>query len=85
MPQFPGAEQWVPATGGLRARMMLVGEQQGDVEDELGHPFVGQAGRLLDRALAGAGADRSDVFLTNAVKHFRYTRMGNEPRTSACW
>lgn len=105
MTQFPGAEQWVPATGGLRAlagaaqlcrgcdlwqdttqavlgegprtaRMMLVGEQPGDVEDVQGHPFVGPAGRLLDRALAEAGADRSDVFLTNAVKHFRYTRMG---------
>jgi uracil-DNA glycosylase len=70
------AEQVVPGEGPARARMMLVGEQPGDVEDKEGHVFVGPAGRLLDRALAEAGIERSDVFLTNAVKHFRYERQG---------
>jgi DNA polymerase len=55
---------------------MLIGEQPGDVEDKKGHVFVGPAGRLLDRALAEAGIDRSEVFLTNAVKHFRFQRDG---------
>ena len=54
---------------------MLVGEQPGDQEDLAGHPFVGPAGRLLDRALADAGVDRGKLYVTNAVKHFK-----NEPR-----
>jgi uracil-DNA glycosylase len=51
---------------------MLVGEQPGDQEDRAGHPFVGPAGKLLDRALADAGIDRRDVYLTNVVKHFKW-------------
>ena len=53
---------------------MFVGEQPGDQEDRQGHPFVGPAGRLLDRALEDAGIDRDDAFVTNAVKHFRFRR-----------
>jgi uracil-DNA glycosylase family protein len=70
------AEQAVPGEGPARARMMIVGEQPGDVEDKEGHPFVGPAGRLLDKALVEAGIDRGDVYLTNAVKHFRFERRG---------
>jgi len=70
------AEQVVPGEGRVRARMMLVGEQPGDVEDKEGHVFVGPAGRLLDNALTEAGIERSEVFLTNAVKHFRFERQG---------
>jgi uracil-DNA glycosylase len=70
------AEQVVPGEGPARARMILIGEQPGDVEDKEGHPFVGPAGRLLDKALVEAGIVRSDVYLTNAVKHFRYERQG---------
>jgi len=55
---------------------MLVGEQPGDQEDRAGEPFVGPAGRLLDRALADAGIDRSTVYETNAVKHFKFTERG---------
>jgi DNA polymerase len=51
---------------------MFVGEQPGDQEDRLGHPFVGPAGRILDEALVDAGIDRSTVYLTNAVKHFKW-------------
>lgn len=103
--KFPGASEWVPATGGVKkltaalpscrgcdlyqyadqvvpgegpasARMVLVGEQPGDVEDHEGRAFVGPAGRLLDKALAEAGIERSEVYLTNAVKHFRFERQG---------
>ncbi len=55
---------------------MLVGEQPGDAEDLTGHPFVGPAGKLLDRALAGAGIDRADVYVTNVVKHFKWEPRG---------
>lgn len=74
-----GCELWEPATqtvfgaGAPAARVMLVGEQPGDVEDRRGAPFVGPAGRLLDRALAEAGIDRDRAYVTNAVKHFRFT------------
>lgn len=61
------------------ARMALVGEQPGDVEDRRGRPFVGPAGKLLDRALGDVGIDREQVWVTNAVKHFRY-RGGDGPR-----
>jgi len=54
----------------------LVGEQPGDQEDKQGHPFVGPAGRILDRALVEAGIDRDDVYVTNAVKHFKWTERG---------
>ena len=70
------AEQAVPGEGPVRARMMLVGETPGDHEDKEGHVFVGPAGHLLDKALAEAGIDRSTVYLTNAVKHFRFERQG---------
>ncbi|MFC0624505.1 UdgX family uracil-DNA binding protein [Kribbella deserti] len=73
---WEGATQAVVGEGPRTARMMLVGEQPGDVEDEEGQPFVGPAGRLLDRALNEAGVDRDEVFVTNAVKHFRFTRQG---------
>jgi uracil-DNA glycosylase family protein len=70
---------WEPATqtvfgeGPADARVVLVGEQPGDVEDRRGEPFVGPAGKLLDKALADAGIDRSLTYVTNAVKHFRFT------------
>jgi DNA polymerase len=70
------AEQAVPGEGPVRARMMLVGETPGDHEDKEGHVFVGPAGHLLDQALVEAGIDRAQVYLTNAVKHFRYERQG---------
>jgi uracil-DNA glycosylase family protein len=58
------------------ARIALVGEQPGDQEDRIGEPFVGPAGRVLDRALADAGIDRRDAYVTNAVKHFRFELKG---------
>jgi uracil-DNA glycosylase family protein len=77
-----GCELWQPATqvvfsaGNPHAKMILVGEQPGDVEDREGIPFVGPAGRLLQRALDDAGALRSELYVTNAVKHFRFTVRG---------
>ena len=64
--------QTVFGEGPAKASVMLVGEQPGDREDIEGHPFVGPAGKLLDRALDDAGIDRDDVYVTNAVKHFRW-------------
>jgi len=66
--------QTVFGEGPRRARVMIVGEQPGDQEDKEGHPFVGPAGRLLDAALAEAGIDRGSVYVTNAVKHFKWER-----------
>jgi uracil-DNA glycosylase family protein len=66
------ATQTVFSAGSPLARVVLVGEQPGDVEDREGRPFVGPAGRLLDRALVEAGIDRRQAYVTNAVKHFRY-------------
>lgn len=66
------ATQTVFSTGPASARLALVGEQPGDVEDRRGAPFVGPAGQLLDRALAEAGLDRAETYVTNAVKHFRF-------------
>jgi uracil-DNA glycosylase len=74
-PLYRNATQTVFGEGAARARIMLVGEQPGDQEDLAGHPFVGPAGKVLDRAMAEAGLDRRKVYLTNAVKHFK-----NEPR-----
>ncbi|GAB4012981.1 UdgX family uracil-DNA binding protein [Nocardioides ultimimeridianus] len=68
--------QAVLGAGPSDARIMLVGEQPGDVEDREGEPFVGPAGRLLDRALADAGIDRGSAYLTNAVKHFAHHLAG---------
>ena len=75
-PLYAGATQAVPGEGRRRARIMLVGEQPGDQEDRAGHPFVGPAGRLLDRALEDAGIDRGETFVTNAVKHFKHEMRG---------
>ena len=69
---YESATQVVFGAGLVKSRMMLVGEQPGDVEDRRGEPFVGPAGQVLDRALAAAEIDRSEVYLTNAVKHFRW-------------
>lgn len=70
------ATQTVFGEGADKARLMLVGEQPGDQEDLQGKPFVGPAGRLLEKALEEAGIDRRRVYVTNAVKHFRWTRRG---------
>ncbi len=73
---------WEPATqtvfgeGPRRARIVIVGEQPGDQEDLAGRPFVGPAGQLLDRALAAAGVDRKTLYVTNAVKHFKFVVRG---------
>ncbi|HVH64083.1 MAG TPA: UdgX family uracil-DNA binding protein [Candidatus Dormibacteraeota bacterium] len=70
------ATQTVFGEGRDGARLMLVGEQPGDQEDLQGKPFVGPAGRVLEKALEEAGIDRRKVYVTNAVKHFRWTRRG---------
>jgi uracil-DNA glycosylase len=81
-----GCELWQNATqtvfsaGSERARVALVGEQPGDEEDRRGIPFVGPAGRLLQKALDEVGVDRGDVYVTNAVKHFRFTQVGSGKR-----
>jgi uracil-DNA glycosylase len=66
----------VPGEGSADARLMFVGEQPGDAEDIRGLPFVGPAGRVLDRAIADAGLDRIRIFVTNAVKHFKFVQRG---------
>ena len=73
---WAGATQAVMGEGRRRADVMLVGEQPGDREDIEGHPFVGPAGRVLDRGLAEAGIAREEVYITNVVKHFRYKARG---------
>jgi uracil-DNA glycosylase family protein len=73
---YKHARQTVFGAGPATARVMLVGEQPGDVEDREGLPFVGPAGRLLDRALVDAGIDRKLVYVTNAVKHFKWVQRG---------
>jgi DNA polymerase len=70
------ATQTVFGEGPRTARVLLVGEQPGDREDIAGHPFVGPAGHVLDAALAEAGIDRKRVYLTNAVKHFKWRASG---------
>jgi DNA polymerase len=70
------ATQAVVGEGALDAPLMLVGEQPGDQEDRQGRPFVGPAGRLLDRALAQLGWSRDAVYVSNAVKHFKFTLRG---------
>jgi DNA polymerase len=72
--------QTVFGEGPTGARIMLVGEQPGDQEDRSGHPFVGPAGRLLDEALAKAGIDHEAVYVTNVVKHFKWTASGRGKR-----
>ena len=75
-PLYANATQTVFGEGAARARIMLVGEQPGDREDREGHPFVGPAGRLLDRALEDAGLPRERLYVTNAVKHFKWEPRG---------
>ena len=84
---YKTATQVVFGAGPKKARIMLVGEQPGDQEDRQGEPFVGPAGALLDKALADAGIPRDQVFLTNAVKHFKWEprgkrRIHKKPRMS---
>jgi uracil-DNA glycosylase len=73
---YRDATQAVIGEGPAKARAMFVGEQPGDREDIEGHPFVGPAGALLDRALEQAGIERSAIYLTNVVKHFRFRARG---------
>jgi len=75
-PLYKNATQVVPGKGPARARIMLVGEQPGDQEDKQGKPFVGPAGGVLARALEDAGIDQKRVFVTNAVKHFKFEARG---------
>lgn len=91
-PLWKDATQTVFGEGPSRAHVMLVGEQPGDKEDIAGKPFVGPAGNMLDRALDEAGIDRSKVYVTNAVKHFKFVPRGkirlhqkpNTPEIRAC-
>jgi len=81
------ATQAVFGEGPRAARIAMVGEQPGDEEDRQGHPFVGPAGKLLNKALEDAGIDRSQVYVTNAVKHFKFEERGKrrihkKPRVS---
>ncbi|MES2988848.1 MAG: UdgX family uracil-DNA binding protein [Pseudomonadota bacterium] len=73
---FKHASQTVFGEGPVDARMMFVGEQPGDQEDLAGVPFVGPAGQMFDRAMADAGIDRAGVYVTNAVKHFKFEQRG---------
>ncbi|MGH9562012.1 MAG: uracil-DNA glycosylase family protein, partial [Terracidiphilus sp.] len=72
---FVEIESWSRSTKRVKANLMIVGEQPGDHEDKEGHPFVGPAGKLLDKCLEEAGIDRTKVYVTNTVKHFKW-----EPR-----
>lgn len=92
---WKNATQTVFGEGPARARIFFVGEQPGDQEDQVGQPFVGPAGKLLDRALDEAGIDRTDVYVTNVVKHFKWEpseggkrRIHKKPsgaQIRACW
>ena len=75
-PLYKDATQTVFGEGPVTATMMLVGEQPGDQEDLAGKPFVGPAGRMLDKALDAAGVDRATAYVTNAVKHFKFLARG---------
>ena len=75
-PLYKNATQTVFGEGSARARIIIVGEQPGDVEDREGHPFVGPAGRILDQGMAEAGLDRRATYVTNAVKHFKWEPRG---------
>ena len=91
-PLWKNATQTVFGEGRTRAHILFVGEQPGDQEDIAGKPFVGPAGKLLDRALADAGIDRKTTYVTNAVKHFKFEPRGkrrihkkpNEVEIAAC-
>ena len=75
-PLYRNATHVVFGEGPATAAIVMVGEQPGDQEDRTGHPFVGPAGKVLDRALAQAGIDRGAVYVTNAVKHFKHEQRG---------
>ena len=75
-PLFANATQTVFGEGPTTAQAMFVGEQPGDVEDQTGRPFVGPAGKLFDRVLGEVGIARDEVYVTNAVKHFKWTPRG---------
>ncbi len=75
-PGIKGGKRAVPGEGPLHPLLALVGEQPGDQEDVQGRPFVGPAGRLLDRALQEAGVERGRTYVTNAVKHFKFEQRG---------
>ncbi|RLV50345.1 uracil-DNA glycosylase [Nocardioides mangrovicus] len=77
---FERATQAVPGRGAARARLMLVGEQPGDQEDQQGKPFVGPAGHLLVDAVEQAGLQRQDLYITNVVKHFRWSELRGKRR-----
>jgi uracil-DNA glycosylase len=86
-PLYKNATQAVFGEGPAGAQMVLIGEQPGDAEDLAGHPFVGPAGGVLDKALEQAGVDRTLVYVTNAVKHFKWEPRGKrrihmKPRVS---
>ena len=86
-PLYKDATQAVFGEGPVKATVVLVGEQPGDAEDKSGHPFVGPAGGVLDKALEEAGIDRGEVYVTNAVKHFKWEprgkrRIHKKPRVS---
>jgi uracil-DNA glycosylase len=91
-PLWKSGTQTVFGEGPAKAAVVMVGEQPGDREDQEGRPFVGPAGRVLDDALADAGIDRKQVYVTNAVKHFKWTPRGkrrihqkpNAAETAAC-
>ena len=76
-PLWQGPIQTVFGEGPAKADLMLVGEVPGDREDKEGHPFVGPAGRELDRGLETAGIDRAEAYVTNVVKHFKFEERGN--------
>jgi uracil-DNA glycosylase family protein len=75
-PLHGGTTQTVFSKGPVAARLVFVGEQPGDIEDRRGEPFVGPAGKLLDRAVEAAGLDPGDIYTTNAVKHFKFRSSG---------
>ena len=77
---FAVGTQTVFGEGPSRAKVIVVGEQPGDAEDKAGRPFVGPSGRLLDQAFDAAGIDRDDVYVTNAVKHFKWARDARTKR-----
>src|SRR5688572_481778 len=86
-PLYKNATQTVFGEGPKHARVIFVGEQPGDQEDLAGKPFVGPAGKMLDRAMEEAGIDRRTVYVTNAVKHFKWVprgkiRLHQKPNTS---
>lgn len=75
-PLYRNATQTVFGAGAVRASIVIVGEQPGDMEDRAGKPFIGPAGKLLDRALEEAGISRDEAYVTNAVKHFKFEPRG---------